>query len=33
VYVPYLAARPVQHEQEGHDTNEHALAANFIGSN
>ncbi len=33
MYVPSPVARPVQHEQEGHDANEHALAANFVGSN
>ncbi len=26
-------ARPVQHEQEGHDPNKHALASHFVGSN
>jgi hypothetical protein len=25
-------ARPVQYEQEGHDTNGHALASDFVGS-
>jgi len=25
-------ARPVQHEQEGHDANGHALASHFVGS-
>jgi hypothetical protein len=26
-------ARPVQYEQEGHDTDGHALASDFVGSN
>jgi hypothetical protein len=29
--VPYTVVRPVQHEQEGHDANGHALASNFAG--
>jgi hypothetical protein len=31
IYVPYPVARPVQCEQEGHDTDGHVLASNFIG--
>jgi hypothetical protein len=30
-YVPSSAARPVQHEQEGHDADGHALASHFVG--
>jgi hypothetical protein len=33
VYVPYPVARLVQHEQEGHEADRHALASNFIGGN
>ncbi len=31
--MPYPVARPVQHEQEGHDADGHVLASNFVGSN
>jgi hypothetical protein len=33
VYVPYLVAGPVQYEQGGNDTDGHALASYFVGSN
>ncbi len=29
--MSYPVARPVQHEQEGHDADGHALASNFVG--
>ena len=31
--MPSPVARPVQHEQEGHDADGHVLASHFVGSN
>jgi hypothetical protein len=31
LYVPYPVTGPLQYEQEGHDTNGHVLASDFVG--